>query len=136
AVAQQDPRLLQELAVKEHLAGQSLAAVTSLTWALLELKAYDAVITMLRPGRQGGVFVGTSHTFARPRTGGCPRNPGGAQEDGRLLETAPGELTRKRNGWSPTKKEKTSGCLLKLPLSQTTATAEGLRPRRRSGAAQ
>jgi tetratricopeptide (TPR) repeat protein len=52
AVAQKDRRPLEEIAGKEDLAVQSPAAVSSLTWALLELRAYDTVIALLRPAQR------------------------------------------------------------------------------------
>jgi len=51
AVVQKDRHPLEELAGKEDLAIQSPAAVASLSWALLELKAYDTVISLLRPAQ-------------------------------------------------------------------------------------
>ena len=49
AVASQDRRSLEDLARKKDIATQPSATLTSLSWALLELEAYETVIDLLRP---------------------------------------------------------------------------------------
>jgi eukaryotic-like serine/threonine-protein kinase len=51
AVAQRDLRPLEELARKKDVVGQPPATLTALSWALLEWRAYDAVIALLRPAQ-------------------------------------------------------------------------------------
>ena len=51
AVTLQDRRPLVDLAAKEDVAARSPAAVNSLTWALVDLQAHDAVIAVLRPAQ-------------------------------------------------------------------------------------
>jgi tetratricopeptide (TPR) repeat protein len=52
AAADRDRRALDELARSDELARQPPTTVASLTWALLELGAYDTVIALLRPAQQ------------------------------------------------------------------------------------
>src|SRR5262249_26869277 len=52
AVAERDRDALEKLAVQDAAENQPPAALTTLAWALLEFRAFDAVIALLRPAQR------------------------------------------------------------------------------------